>query len=189
MAPSKPSNSDTIEPEGVPPLDTTSILVPEPFTTESIPGRRLKHMPMETGIAPHASSDMFKSPSNKQKPPSKRWDHILTEEAHSRGGSSLKGIAVHLKKPDMISLGGGLPSSEYFPFESFDIKIPTPPQFSETETKESGSTHTIGKHSIAEGKSMYDLHVALNYGQATGSAQLLRYVTEHTELVHNPPYS
>ena len=27
-----------------------------------------------------------------------------------------------------------------------------------------------------------DIHVAFNYGQATGSAQLLRFVTEHTEV-------
>ena len=30
---------------------------------------------------------------------------------------------------------------------------------------------------------MIDLHVALNYGQGTGSAQLLRFVTEHTEVM------
>ena len=27
-----------------------------------------------------------------------------------------------------------------------------------------------------------DLSIALNYGQGTGSAQLLRFVTEHTEV-------
>lgn len=27
-----------------------------------------------------------------------------------------------------------------------------------------------------------DMHVAFNYGQATGSAQLLRFMTEHTEV-------
>ena len=27
-----------------------------------------------------------------------------------------------------------------------------------------------------------DLHVALTYGQATGSAQMLRFITEHTEV-------
>ena len=32
-----------------------------------------------------------------------------------------------------------------------------------------------------------DIHVAFNYGQATGSAQLLRFVTEHTEVVLDFP--
>jgi len=34
-----------------------------------------------------------------------------------------------------------------------------------------------------------DLEVALNYSQSTGSPQLLRFVTEHVEIVHCPPYS
>jgi hypothetical protein len=31
-----------------------------------------------------------------------------------------------------------------------------------------------------------DLEIALNYGQATGAAQLLRFVTEHTEVSPMP---
>lgn len=30
--------------------------------------------------------------------------------------------------------------------------------------------------------------MALNYGQGSGAAQLLRWLTEHVEMVHNPPY-
>lgn len=55
----------------------------------------------------------------------------------------------------MISLGGGLPSSEYFPFERIDLKVPTPPRFTEQETKETGMTVSAGKHDFAEGKSLY----------------------------------
>ncbi|KAL9110282.1 MAG: hypothetical protein Q9227_005189 [Pyrenula ochraceoflavens] len=143
---------------------------------------------MGTGVAAHANSDMFKSPSYLSKSAAKRWDHILTGESHARAGSSLKGIAVHLKQPGMISLGGGLPSSEYFPFENLSMKVPKPPYFSEADTRHSGEDYTIGKHDVASGKSIFDLHIALNYGQSTGAAQLLRFVTEHTELVHNPPY-
>jgi aromatic amino acid aminotransferase I len=49
-------------------------------------------------------------------------------------------------------------------------------------------TITAGKHDLAEGKSIFDIATAFNYGQGAGSAQLLRWMTEHTELVHNPPY-
>ncbi len=31
-----------------------------------------------------------------------------------------------------------------------------------------------------------DIHVAFNYGQQTGSAQLLRFITEHTEVIEIP---
>lgn len=79
-------------------------------------------------------------------------------------------------------MGGGLPSPEYFPFEELSFKVPTPPGFSPEATRQSGTTLVAGKHDIREGKSLYDLEVSLNYGQSTGSPQLLRFVTEHTEV-------
>jgi aromatic amino acid aminotransferase I len=50
-------------------------------------------------------------------------------------------------------------------------------------------TVTIGKYDVRDGISEYDLSIALNYGQATGSPQMTRFITEHTELIFNPPYS
>lgn len=40
-----------------------------------------------------------------------------------------------------------------------------------------------------EDKSIFDISTAFNYGQGSGAAQLLRWVTEHTELIHHPPYA
>lgn len=88
----------------------------------------------------------------------------------------------------MISLGGGLPSSEYFPFDELSFKAPTVGHFSEKETHEGGAIISSGKHDLLEDKSLFDISTAFNYGQGTGSAQLLRFLVEHTELVHNPPY-
>jgi aromatic amino acid aminotransferase I len=113
---------------------------------------------------------------------------IISQEALIRKGNSLKEAAKFLATPGLISLGGGLPSSEYFPFEELSIKVPRIGHFSEAETKESSVTITAGKHDLAEGKSIFDISTAFNYGQGAGSAQLLRWMTEHTELVHNPPY-
>ncbi|MCJ1309156.1 Aromatic/aminoadipate aminotransferase 1 [Agyrium rufum] len=157
------------------------------LTVNGVPARRAKNPKISGGLAAAASSDMFKSPGH-GKPKAKRWNHRLSEESKLRTASSLKGAAKFLKNPGMLSLGGGLPSSEYFPFENLSMKVPTPPHFSEKETKSSGLTFTAGKHDAAEEKSLYDIHIAFNYGQATGSAQLLRFVTEHTEIVHDPPY-
>ena len=142
---------------------------------------------MNAGVAAHCSSEMFRG-TGFGKPKAKRWDHRINEESKSRKPSSLKGAAKYLKNPGMINLGGGLPSSQYFPFEYMDIKVPTPPHFSESETHEMGVVKRVGKHDIAEGKGIFDMHVAMNYGQATGSAQMLRFITEHTEIVHHPPY-
>lgn len=112
----------------------------------------------------------------------------ITHEAKTRKGNSLKQAAKFLSTPGIISLGGGLPSSEYFPFEELSLKVPTVGHFSEAETKDSGVVLTAGKHDLANDKSIFDISTAFNYGQGAGAAQLLRWITEHTELVHDPPY-
>lgn len=105
-----------------------------------------------------------------------------------RKGNTLKDAAKYLSKPGLISLGGGIPSSEHFPFDELSVKVPSIGHFSEQETKELGVTLTAGKHDLAEGKSIYDIATAFNYGQGAGSAQLLRWITEHTELIHDLQY-
>ncbi|GES57259.1 aromatic aminotransferase Aro8 [Aspergillus terreus] len=172
-------------------MDDSNGAVPShaPLTVEGIPALRAKSAPIPTGVAPATNSDMFKSPACYTKPKAKRFDHIFSLESKSRKVSTLKGAARYLKNPGLISLGGGLPSPEYFPIEEIDIKVPTPPGFSPEATRESGSVLRACKGDAQAGKSLYDLQVALNYGQAMGSPQLLRFVTEHTELIHNPPYA
>ncbi|KAJ5287275.1 Aromatic amino acid aminotransferase [Penicillium angulare] len=182
-----PSAAVDIEVKGV--TDTSAMVVPDPLTVNGVPAWREKMVKMPTGVAPSCSSDMWKSPACYNKPKAKRLDHFLSTEAKARKASTLKAAASYLKTPGIISLGGGLPSSEYFPIEHLEVKVPTAPGFSPEETQESGTVLHGGKHDIKEGKSLYDLEISLNYGQATGSPQLLRYITEHTELIHNPPYS
>jgi aromatic amino acid aminotransferase I len=89
----------------------------------------------------------------------------------------------------LISLGGGLPLAENFPIEEISIKVPTPPHFKEKQATETGTILSAGKYDVAEGKSVYDLAIALNYSLGTGSAQMIRWITEHTEIVCNPPYA
>jgi aromatic amino acid aminotransferase I len=69
------------------------------------------------------------------------------------------------------------------------MKVPTAPHFSEADTQERGQTVTIGKYDVRDGNAIYDLSIALNYGQSTGSAQMMRWLTEHTEIVCKPPYA
>jgi aromatic amino acid aminotransferase I / 2-aminoadipate transaminase len=114
---------------------------------------------------------------------------LLSEESRARKPCVLKQAAKHLKKPGLVSLGGGLPSADNFPFESISMRIPTPPHFSEAETRVSGRDVTIGKRDVVDKDAEFDLSIGLNYGQSIGSAQMLRWVTEHTELCHRPPYA
>ncbi|KAF8424635.1 aromatic amino acid aminotransferas-like protein [Tirmania nivea] len=167
--------------------DTETFTLPNSLTVAGVMARRAKSAPLKAGVAAATSSDQFKSKAP-WKPLAKRWDHRLSTESKARKPSALKNAAKYLATPGMISLGGGLPSSDYFPFHQMDIKVPAIGKFTEQETAESGETMTIGKHDATEGKSPFDLEIALNYGQGTGSAQLLRWITEHTEILHDPPY-
>lgn len=54
---------------------------------------------------------------------------------------------------------------------------------------EGGQTIKIGKYDVRDNNGTYDLSIALNYGQSTGSAQMMRFLTEHTEIVCKPPYA
>lgn len=114
---------------------------------------------------------------------------LLSPESLARKPCVLKQAAKHLKNPGLVSLGGGLPSADTFPFETMSMRIPTPPHFSEEETRVSGQDVTIGKRDVAEKDREFDLSIGLNYGQSIGAAQMLRWVTEHTELCHRPPYA
>ncbi|KAK3496950.1 PLP-dependent transferase [Neurospora hispaniola] len=159
-------------------------------TISDILERRAKAGRLIAPTASYSDSDMFKGPQV-GKPKSKSMNHHLSSESLSRHPCALKQAARHLKNPGIISLGGGLPCAEYFPIESITLKVPTPPHFSEAATSQSGAEVRIGKYDTTDPsiQGTYDLAIALNYAQASGSAQLLRFVTEHTELVHNPPYS
>ena len=112
----------------------------------------------------------------------RRADRI-SPEAQTRKSSSIKAAAKHLSKPGIISLGGGLPSSDYFPFSSVSWKVPRIGHFSESDTDATGETITSTKHDMAAGNSLFDPAIAFNYGQGTGAPQLMRFVTEHTEIV------
>ncbi|XXG94094.1 Aromatic/aminoadipate aminotransferase 1 [Hypoxylon texense] len=165
---------------------------PEPLTIEGIKARRAKAGKLVAPTASYSDSDMFKSPQAYDKPKARRWDHLLSQESLSREACVLKQAAKYLKKPGLISLGGGLPSASNFPIDSLSMRIPTPPHFAEAEVPATGQDVSIGKYDVRDGRNggVYDLSIALNYGQSIGAAQLLRWATEHTELVHGPlPYA
>ena len=198
-------------------LQTEGTCVPEPLTVEGIYARRATAGRLVAGVAAFTHSDQFKGPVSastqllstpnffrvlaSQKPKhgivsfalyhllqkSLKFADLLTLESKSRAPSLLKLAANYQKTPGLISLGGGQPHPENFPIEKVSLKIPSI-QYREQEMNGDGTAATAGKFDAAEGKSIYDLSISLNYGQATGSAQLLRFVTEHTELVCKPAY-
>ncbi|KAF2437234.1 PLP-dependent transferase, partial [Karstenula rhodostoma CBS 690.94] len=138
----------------------------------SIEEWRSKSKPLPKGSAPFTSASNFKLPHPVGKPNSRDLSHLFSNESRSRQSSTLKAAAATaLSREDMITLGTARPSPEYFPWTSLILYG-------------GGDTTFCGVNEEA-----YDLSIAMNYGYAAGSPQLLRYVTEHVELVHDPPYA
>ncbi|TKA22984.1 hypothetical protein B0A50_07202 [Salinomyces thailandicus] len=184
----------------LPETDTSTFTIPDRLTLETIAKRRAASGKLVAGIAAAADVEQLKGrSSHAHKPLAKSWEHRFTAESKGRTGSSLKQAAKFLKTPGLISLGGGLPSSEYFPFEEVGFKSPVPGgvlRVSGTDGDADGNENggvplqdvVAGKHDMAEGKSDFDITTAFQYGQGHGAVQLLRWMVEHTELVHDPPY-
>ncbi len=165
--------------------------------------RRKRDGRLVAGTAAVTDIDAFKTfPGWHELPKARRWDHRLSAESAARGPCVLKQAAKHLKKPGLISLGGGLPSPEHFPILSLSMRVPTGRAgFTDAAaaSEDGGVSVTMGKYDASQPRvpgrggagpdREYDLSIALNYGQSAGSTQMLRWVTEHTELVCRPPYS
>ncbi|KAI3558528.1 hypothetical protein CABS03_08513 [Colletotrichum abscissum] len=145
------------------------------------------------GVAAQCTTEDFKTRTDKHKPLAKDWNHRLTHESTARTGSSLKAAFKHLQNPDVISLGGGIPLSEFLPFETLSFTPSFVPSSSRSKSASDSSVDDAcfrsSKTDLSEGRSVFDISVALNYGQGSGSPQLLRWIIEHTEMVHNPPYA
>jgi aromatic amino acid aminotransferase I / 2-aminoadipate transaminase len=147
---------------------------------------RVHQKPILATDAPHTDSNDFKSAEAFTKPQAKRWDHRLSLESSARNGSTLKGFAASMGKGELITLGTARPTAEVFPWNSVDfhgLELSSSTQLDQTTTTGQASM-TAEKYD-----DMFGLGVALNYGPAAGSAQLVRFFTEHVEIFHNPPYS
>lgn len=81
------------------------------------------------------------------------------------------------------SLGPGAPSTEYFPFYGMDWDAASTEglKFGGSSTPETTRFHA-GKHDSQNGESIYDIAIALQYGQGTGSTQLLKFLSEHINV-------
>ncbi|KAJ6031110.1 aromatic aminotransferase Aro8 [Penicillium herquei] len=157
------------------------------LTFSDIPSLRQKLGPLAGDIAPVTTPMMFKSPRCFHKPPAKSFEHRLSQEALSRGAATLKTAGTELNA-DVISLATGRPSAEYFPFLKMTLDFPQSSGFPRDD-HDGLLSKTIGKYDIKTNKASYDLAVSLNYGYSAGSEQLIRFFTEHVDVVHNPPYS
>lgn len=123
--------------------------------------RQLQDEDLPTAPVAYTPSSAFKSSRQLAKPEATSLAHHFSTESRAFEGSPLKKTA--LNRTDFIALGTGRPTSELYPWLPDD-------------------------RLDAFASKVYSLTTALNYGHAGGSPFLIKYLTKHVELVHDPPY-
>lgn len=130
--------------------------------------------------------------------------HHLSEVSRARTTSPLKGLSKYFGRPGLISLAGGLPSEDYFPFDSVAADVLVPDSFSLKATGKDSSlswfwklfgtssktkTTPISILKYPENPGDVNLATALQYGMATGLPQLQKFIKDFVEKVYQPAYS
>lgn len=162
-------------------------------TVFDIQKRRANANKLVAGVASVGDSSIFRGPQA-GKPFAKSFEHYLSSESKLRKPSKLKEAGRLLKKtPGIISVAGGLPPSANFPIDGISLNFKDPNLDATLGTELRGDESTLsaalGKYDTRDEGADYDLSIALNYSQTTGGPQLTRFLTEHSELVLNPPYA
>jgi aromatic amino acid aminotransferase I len=127
--------------------------------------------------------------ANAQKPLAKNLRHLFSDEANSRNPSPLKEAFKHFHDPKIISLGGGLPLPDLFPFDKLGVDSLAPPFADGIDVAPKGVEDTV--HVNVDKKPSTDdvpLAVSLQYGHSNGATQLLDYLRKHTSAVHDVAY-
>ena len=123
-------------------------------------------------------------------PESKDFSYLYSEETKARKPSPLK-TCIHLfSDPNIIFLGGGLPLSDYFPWEDLEVNSPKPPF-----TKGIGApieNDNIMKSHITKLEKLHNgdipLARSLQYGLSQGQPELLNFLRDHNKIIHDIHY-
>lgn len=116
--------------------------------------------------------------------------HLLSIESRNRQTSELKGVLKYFNT-DVAYLAGGLPMSDYFPFERVTVDIPTPSfagGIGAPITGENKTTVEVYKKKADNEPDQIELARALQYGGTEGQVEFMQFVKEHTEMIHKVPY-
>ncbi|KAF4556072.1 Aminotransferase swnA-like protein [Elsinoe fawcettii] len=140
-------------------------------------------------LAPVTTADFFKSrQSAAQHASTIDLDNFLSKEGRRRQPSSLKASAAALGR-EVISLSTKRPSISSYTIEELRMT------FSDTNILQSESHKFVPESASSQickrrdPSADIDLSIALSYGYSLGSEQLIRFLTQHVEYYHSPPYS
>jgi aromatic amino acid aminotransferase I len=113
--------------------------------------------------------------------------HRFSIEARNFHGSALKKSAKEKFRRKVIPLSIGRPTDELYPWASFTFEE----SFKDLQQTINNVSHpeaNSGARKIVKRGGDFDLATGLNYSHSVGQQPLLRFITEHVEIIHNPPY-
>lgn len=126
--------------------------------------------------------------SNAHKPVAKDLTHHFSSEAKLIVSSPLKVLYKYTGDPTKISLAGGLPPAEYFPFSSVQASVADANKFSADSSKSKENfAFNVPLYGADAGPDI-PLELSLQYSASQGLPPLVDFITEHTRLIHDPPY-
>lgn len=123
----------------------------------------------------------------------KDLSHLLSSEAKLRQPSALKTAFKYFADPNVVFLGGGLPLSDYFPWNKITAESPSAPFKNGIgavpQSVEETTVLELAKHS-SDCTHHQDIPLArsLQYGYTEGQPELIDFIREHTKIVHDIPY-
>lgn len=122
----------------------------------------------------------------------KDLSHLFSEEAKSRNESALKTAFKYFNDPSIIFLGGGLPLSDYFPWNKITAESPAPPFANgigaTPKSTEDVITTTVFKRPELNDANDIPLARSLQYGLSEGQKEVMEFIKEHTKIVHRIPH-
>jgi DNA-binding transcriptional MocR family regulator len=137
--------------------------------------------PLPGGSAPYTISSDFKLWPKDTRSKAVRWNHRLSLNCLLQKSSPFKS-ANRGSGINAISLGTARPAPEFYPWDEVVLKC------GQSFSGDANSNSDRKVMACVRGEAEYSLDVALNYGSSIGSPQVLRYVTEHIEIIHDPQY-
>lgn len=111
--------------------------------------------------------------------------HLLSREAQRRKPSKLKELFA-FKAEGVSYLAGGLPLPSAFAWDSLSATTTSPPFVN--GITEMGLEAENGIKVTVDETSELPISVALQYGLSTGPAPLMKFLKEHTDMIHKLPY-
>ncbi|PVV02435.1 hypothetical protein BB560_003110 [Smittium megazygosporum] len=117
----------------------------------------------------------------------KNFTKYLSPKANRRHISPLRKLYAYTRNdPKLISLGGGFPNSDLFPFGKFSAHVVQPgTSFQMNKVALSEISIDRSKKEVSGIESLQDF---LQYGGGAGAASLIKFFYQHMKDIHNPKY-